>query len=91
VVAHHGGRIQGKGSEIARSSRHKLASLRSVWPQSGVAHLTPGTKKVTFLVKDSANTTNLQTEMKAVWLHLQLLVVVVPVSKSWGDFPVPLQ
>lgn len=40
-LAHLDGRIQGKGSENARSSRHTLVFLWSEWPQSGAARLTP--------------------------------------------------
>lgn len=43
-LAHLGGRIRGKDSESARSSRHTLASLQSGWLRSGAARLTPGEK-----------------------------------------------
>lgn len=41
LLTHLDGRIQGKGSESARSSRHTLVSLQSGWPRSGAARLTP--------------------------------------------------
>lgn len=39
--AHHAGRIRGKGSESAHSSRHTHGCLSSGWLRSGVGHLTP--------------------------------------------------
>lgn len=104
--AHLDGHIQGKDSESARSSRHTLLSLPSGWLQSGAAHLTPGgggkfvhicVAFVEFYSKQSS-TAQLNTEMQNVnkaaesWDRiLQLLVVVVLTSRSWGDSLVLLQ